>query len=335
MLKTAGIFLITLAVFSCKKDKRLFPPVISTTAVKEILYTTAVSGGAVSDDGGASVVARGVCWAPSPNPTTASNLSYDGTGDGEFTSVLYGLTPGIQYYVRAYATNSAGTVYGSELTFTTKVPAVKFNTSLSYGTATDADGKTYKTILIGTQTWMAENLKTTKFNDGTPIPLVSDGIVWSNNLTPAYSWFANNKELYGDIYGGVYNWFAVSSGKLCPSGWHVPSDSEWQQMIDYLGGRSVAGSKLKETGTNNWIGSNTDATNSSGFTAISSGLRSSTNGIYGGEGSFGGWWSSTELNTSPLGTAWTRWVHGDTTAIARSDIYKIDGFSVRCLQNTK
>jgi uncharacterized protein (TIGR02145 family) len=335
IIKTTGVILIALAIFSCKKDKRVFPPVVTTSDIQAILYTSALTGGVVTDEGGSSVVTRGVCWAANTAPTVFNSVTYDGTGDGEFISTIYGLTPGIKYYVRAYATNGVGTTYGDELTFTTKVPLVKFNNSLTYGTVTDADGKTYKTIPIGNQIWMAENLKTTKFNDGTLIPLVTSSSSWTNVLSPAYCWFDNDNTLYENIYGGFYNWFAVNTGKLCPAGWHVPSDSEWQQMIDFLGGNSTAGSKLKETGDNNWIAKNADASNTSGFTAMPAGLRRSGDGIFGGAGSFGGWWSTTELNSSPLGTAWARYVSGDTTAISRSEIFKIDGFSVRCLQNSK
>jgi uncharacterized protein (TIGR02145 family) len=219
------------------------------------------------------------------------------------------------------------------LKFTTKTPGIHFNTSLTYGTITDIDGKSYKTIPIGIQVWMAENLRTTKFNDGSAIQSVTDDAHWSNLLTPAYSWYDNNDTLYANIYGAYYNWFAVSTGNLCPAGWHIPSDSEWQQLVDYLGGSDIAGSKIKETGTNDWVLPNTDATNESGFTALPAGQRGSIDGIFNGQGIYGGWWSTTELDVSPLSAAWCRWVHGDTTVVARNEIFKKDGFSVRCIKD--
>jgi uncharacterized protein (TIGR02145 family) len=339
MIKMKNIFrslifiLIIILNLSCKNEKPVSPPDVSTTPVAEILYASAKSGGIVSNDGGGNVVARGVCWGTNANPTVAGNKTSDGLGTGAFSSSISGLSFGTLYYIRAFATNSAGTVYGNELSFTTKVPGVMFNPSLTYGTITDVEGKIYKTVPIGHQVWMAENLKTSKLNDGTEIPLIINNAEWMNLLTPAYCWFDNNDTLYANIYGAYYNWFAVSTGKLCPAGWHVPSDSEWQILVNFLGGSSIAGSKIKETGTNNWATSNKDATNTSGFTALPAGMRGSQDGTFSGQGIYGGWWSNTELNTSPLGAAWSRWIHADTSVVTRSEIFKIDGFSVRCVED--
>lgn len=132
----------------------------------------------------------------------------------------------------------------------------------------DADGNTYKIIKIGDQVWTAENLRTTRYNDGTEIPLVTDYTAWTNLTTPAYAW-TNNDIGNKSVYGALYNWFAVKTCKLCPSGWHVPTDAEWTILENHLGGISVAGGKMKETGTEHWFAPNTDATNESGFTAHS------------------------------------------------------------------
>ena len=135
----------------------------------------------------------------------------------------------------------------------------------------DADGNFYKIVTIGTQTWMAENLKTTKYNDGTDIPYVTDYSTWLGLKTGAYCWPKNdfnNK----DIYGGLYNWYTISTGKLCPKGWHIPSYEEWTTLIDYLGGEGVAGGKMKTTGTTYWATPNRGATNLSGFSALPSGF---------------------------------------------------------------
>jgi uncharacterized protein (TIGR02145 family) len=329
-----GICLILFLTLSCKKvEKPSFPPDVFTSPVTAVLYSTAASGGNITNDGGAFVVTRGVCWSVNETPTTTDNKTIDGVGAGEFSSSIYGLKPGIAYYVRAYATNSKGTEYGDQISFTTKIANVKYNTSLTYGTLTDTEGKNYKTIVIGSQEWMAENLKTTKYNDGSSIQKVADNALWTNISTPAYCWFEDNDTLYGNIYGAYYNWFAVNSGKLCPTGWHVPTDAEWQVLIDFLGGSKIAGSKIKETGTNNWIFSNKDASNSSGFTALPSGMRGTLDGSFSGQGYFGGWWSSTASDPSPLASAWSRWIHGDTTLVARSEIFKKDGFNVRCLKD--
>lgn len=145
---------------------------------------------------------------------------------------------------------------------------ILFNPDLTYDTVTDVDGNVYKTIIIGTQTWMAENLKVTKFNDGTDIPLVTDRVEWESLLTPGYCWYKNDEETYKKTFGGLYNWYAVNTGKLCPTGWHVPIDEEWFTLTDFLGGDSVVRDKLKEIGTIHWGDPNFGATNESGFTAI-------------------------------------------------------------------
>jgi uncharacterized protein (TIGR02145 family) len=334
IFRISGIILMIILHLYCKnKDVTFFSPSITTTTVSDILYTSATSGGTVTSDGGTSVVSRGVCWGTSSNPTIENKITTDGTGTGQFASSITGLSIGKTYYLRAYATNSKGTEYGSEVSFTTHVTGVKFNSSLTYGTVTDADGNSYKTIPIDIRVWIAENLKTTKLNDGTDIQLVTNAAQWTNLVAPAYCWFDNNDTLYKNIYGACYNWFVVSTGKLCPAGWHIPSDTEWQTLVDYLGGNNIAGSKIKEAGTNNWVTTNKDATNESGFTALPSGQRGSLDGTFNGQGIYGGWWSSTELDVSPLSAAWCRWIHTDTTVVARNEIFKKDGFSVRCLKN--
>lgn len=333
IFRISGYILTSIFLFSCQEEERVMPAMVTTAPVTGILYYTAVGGGVVTEDGGGQVFTRGVCWGTESNPTISDNLTVDGSGTGSFDSYLDGLASGVTYYIRSYATNSAGTEYGNELTFTTHLTGVNFNTGLVYGTVSDTDGKTYRTIPIGSQVWMAENLKTTRFNDGTTIPEVSGFGEWSDLTTPAYSWCYNNPSAYGNIYGAYYNWFAVSTGKLCPAGWHVPSDNEWQILVANLGGERVAGSKLKEAGKNNWIPSNKDATNQSGFTAIPAGIRGATDGSYSGQGYYGGWWSATESSQSAFGSAWCRYVHGDTTLAVRNEIFKKDGFSVRCIKD--
>ena len=331
-VRISGFIILCVLSVSCKKEVPGRSPSVVTTPASQVLYFTASSGGTVVDDGGLMVY-RGICWDTVPNPTVNNSTTSDGTGEGDFTSSMTGLKSGIKYHVRAYASNSVGIEYGNELTFTTHVTGIKFNPALIYGTITDIEGKTYKTIPIGSQVWMAENLKTGKFNDGTSIPVVTANADWTNLVTPAMCRINNNDSIYEKIYGVYYNWFAVSTARLCPTGWHVPSDSEWQTLVDFLGGDMIAGSKLKEAGTNNWVFSNRDANNQSGFTGLPAGLRESTDGSFQGQGSFGGWWSATEVSSGSFGPAWSRSIHGDTTVVGNNQLFKKDGINVRCLKN--
>ena len=292
-------------------------PEITTTSISIITENSAQSGGNITDDGGASVTARGVCWSTSQNPTLSGSHTIDGNGTGSFTSNLTGLTPNMTYYVRAYATNSAGTAYGNEISFTTK------------GLVTDIDGNVYYTVTIGSQVWMAENLKTTKHNDGTAIPLVTDPTQWGNLTTPGYCWNNNDETTYKNTYGALYNWYTVNTGKLCPAGWHVPTDAEWTQLIDYLGGENIAGGKLKETGTTHWLSPNTGATNETGFTALPGGWRNE-DGTFHSIENYGQWGRSTEYLTM---WAWFRGMYSGFSNVDRHTLPRRDAFSVRCVKD--
>lgn len=199
------------------------------------------------------------------------------------------------------------------------------------GTVSDNEGNTYKTVKIGTQTWMAENLKTTKYKDGTAIPNVTDNTAWKNLVTPGYCWY-NNDISNKTQYGALYNWYAVNTGKLCPSGWHVPSDGEWTILTTFLGGESVSGGKLKEAGTAHWISPNTGATNSSGFTALPGGLRVTDNRFFYGLGEFGLWWSNTEYPTETKYVLY-RVMAFDDASVVRTNDFKYMGISVRCIKD--
>jgi uncharacterized protein (TIGR02145 family) len=301
-------------------------PTVTTTAVSNIAQTTATGGGNVTADGYATVSARGVCWSTSSNPTTAGSYNSEGSGTGTFTSNLTGLTAGTLYYVRAYATNSVGTAYGNE---------INFNTSIS-----DFDGNLYKTVTIGSQVWMAENLKTTKYNDGIELPNISANSTWAGLSSGAYCWYQNNYATYGSVSAAMYNWYAVNTGKLCPTGWHIPTDAEWCTLEQYVdptitcnstGQRGVdGGGKLKETGTTHWLSPNNGATNSSGFTALSGGFRWS-DGVFYDYPYIACFWTSTECSST---NAWRRWVHYYYTQITRdTESPKGNGYSVRCVKD--
>ncbi|MBK7629082.1 MAG: DUF1566 domain-containing protein [Bacteroidales bacterium] len=294
-------------------------PVVTTSTVTSITSVSAVSGGDASSPYGPLITERGVCWNTSPNPTTANNKTIDGSGSGTFTSTITGLTVYTTYYVRAYATNGSGTTYGNERSFITAPIGT---------TVTDIDGNVYNTVVIGTQTWMKENLKTTKYRDGSSIPIVTDDPMWISSEKDAYCWFNNDPATYKEAYGGLYNYFAIIDFRyLCPTGWHVPTNSEWTTLTQYLGGESVAGGKLKSiTG---WNSPNTGATNESGFTALAGGYRYH-NGPFSGHGEFTIFWSSTEYD---LTNSFDKILYyNESNFMTGGWNPKQSGFSVRCLQ---
>ena len=198
---------------------------------------------------------------------------------------------------------------------------------------TDLEGNTYKTVYIGTQQWMAENLKASKYNDGTVLYNGSTETVWRGLTSGA--WVYYNNDIWNNAkYGKLYNWYAVSkttngNKNICPTNWHVPTDAEWTVLIDYLGGASVAGGKMKETGTNNWLGQNTDASNVSLFTGLPGGHRL-IDASYSSFGYNGSWWSSTE---GPANGALYRTLGNDNINASRGNYNKQNGFSVRCLKD--
>jgi uncharacterized protein (TIGR02145 family) len=197
----------------------------------------------------------------------------------------------------------------------------------------DIDGNVYKTVVIGTQTWMEENLRTSKLNDGTPVPNVPDGTQWAGLTTPGYCWYGNNESENKKPFGALYNWYAVNSGKLAPEGWHVPTQEEWTILINYLGGEEKAGGMMKEVGLDYWNSPNSEATNLSGFSARAGGGRY---GFCGGSHEImdrGYWWTATSDDQD---YAYYHFLDTQTGAIDNTtDIlnYKIFGFSVRCIKD--
>ncbi len=198
------------------------------------------------------------------------------------------------------------------------------------GTVTDYDGNFYRTVRIGDQCWMMDNLKVTHYRNGDPIPNVTDAGEWNNLSTGAYCDY-NNDPANADAYGRLYNFCAVyDSRNIAPEGWHVPSDAEWQALADYLGGDELAGGKLKESGTAHWLSPNTGATNESGFTAYAGGYRSSYGNFinFGSEARF---WSSTMYITTEYG--WYRYLGYDYSQFMRTWLHSSFGLSVRCVKD--
>lgn len=314
LLKTSVLLIL---LISCQDDDPM-PPELSSSPVTNITYTTAVSGGNISSDGGSSISSRGVCWSINPNPTIADGKTTDGGGAGSFTSNITGLTADTKYFLRSYATSSGGTSYGNEIEFTTPPTSV-----------TDIDGNVYQTVIIGTQVWLAENLKTTKYQNGDPIPDIPDDSEWASLEIGAYA-VHSNISANQTTYGNLYNCFAVIDNRnIAPDGWHVPSQAEWTTLQEYLGGELTAGGKLKEIGLSHWESPNDGATNETGFTALPGGYRDA-NGSFSNLGYMGVWWSRPTIVAS---TAFSVFTYMDGPELHSEPNDRKLGFSVRCIMD--
>jgi len=294
-------------------------PVLTTTNVNTITLTSVKCAGRIISDGGAVITVSGVCWDTAHSPIITDCKTTDGAASGSYTSSVTGLIPNTTYYIRAYATNSAGTGYANER-------IVKTGNS----TVIDADGNLYYTIIIGTQEWMIENLKTTKYRNGDQIQYTPDEDAQWDTLTIGAYCNKNNDTNVSNTYGKLYNWYAVSDARnIAPTGCHIPSDAEWNILENYLGGSDIAGGKMKEAGLTHWAYPNTGADNSSGFMALPSGSRP-----YSGVSDIGisaYWWSSDDSSATH---AWARQLDIYGAYIVRNYAYKWKvGFSVRCLKD--
>ncbi len=209
-------------------------------------------------------------------------------------------------------------------------------------TVPDINGNVYNTVQIGNQCWLKENLKVRNYRDGTPIPNLESAALWMSATTGARCWYNNDSASYANLFGALYNWYAVDdSSGLCPAGWHVPTDLEWQTMemhlgmtqsqANYTGWRGTdEGGKMKEAGLTHWNSTNIGATNSSGFTALPGGYRYYYDGSFDYIGSYGYWWSSSALSTTDV---WYRKLGYNYSNVGRSDYDRGYGFSVRCIQD--
>lgn len=308
-------------------------PIISTSPVSLITEKTCESGGNITNNGGNPISSKGVVWSTSPNPNISLlTRTYDGTGIGPFTSKINGLSGNTTYYLKAYATNSAGTAYGNEITFRTlNVPSVA----------------------ICNQVWRIQNLDVTTYRNGDPIPQVSDSTQWMNLTTGAWCYF-NNDPAMGAIYGKLYNWYAVNDPRgLAPTGWHIPAKTEWETLVSCLSpsgntclsyGNSTFYStvpKLQsigtiEAGTGLWhSNSSYTANNSSGFTALPGASRYSGGGPSGFQqaiGYYGAFWTSSLDSQFPLYLSGYIAI-GIQANLCVSGESKTTGYNVRCVKD--
>lgn len=301
-------------------------PVLTTASVTQITQTTAASGGDITSDGGATVTARGICWSRSDPPTLNDTLTTNGSGAGAFVSQLTSLQPGKVYFVRAYATNSAGTGYGNTLSFTTL--------AIPEDTVTDIDGNSYHIVVIGSQKWLKENLRVTRYRTGDAIPEVKPDAQWkilTNGARAIYDHNGTNLP----VYRFLYNFFAVNDSRgICPEGWHVATDDEWKTLGAFLGGLASAGGKMKSTGTIEqgtglWYAPNAEADNSSGFTGLPGGYRINYGTFY-SIGNVGMFWTSTDTASV---NAWNYILDANNGLLKRNFNLLQNGFSVRCCKD--
>lgn len=234
---------------------------------------------------------------------------------------ISGLTMNTVYHFRVKTTNEVGTVYSNDTTFRTVITGIT-------GTVTDIEGNQYNTIGIGYQTWMAQNLRTKTYKTGTKITLITNDSIWTNSATAGYCYY-NNDTLTNEDYGLLYNWYVVNTGNVCPDGWHVPTVDDWQQLIDYAGGTSFAGGKLKETGTSHWASPNENATDDYGFKALPGGNRD-LNAVFDFMTLEGDWWTATEYSTNHSKFVEILFNYGN---IYIANAYKKTGMSIRCVKN--
>jgi len=322
--KSTVLVLLYLAcvLHSCEKKEI---PVITTSEAEIITTLLARCGGTIISEGSGTVTDCGICWGTDPLPDLSDNVRSCYPGPGSFSGDMTGMKKNTPYYVRAYATNEAGTAYGEAVTFALWI-------NVPGPAAVDADGNLYSTVRAGSQVWMAENLRTTKYRNGTSIPLVSDAVEWQNLTTGAYCWYNNEETTYNATYGALYNWYSVNTGLLCPAGWHVPTDAEWAALTLYAGDQPVAGGKLKESGTGHWDSPNTGATDEFGFTALPGGDRG-PDGLFYGIGVAAYWWTSTPYEYNLGADAWYRRILNSQTEIEIIFYHKTMGQSIRCVMD--
>lgn len=304
-------FIIILALYACillfngckKEDHTILPEVKVVEFVNDSEFITTAKATVLSD-GGAKVTERGVCWSTNPIPTISDKKVISGADIGEYNVTLAGLTQGTKYYARAYATNGKGTAYSDDFSFIA-------------GTVTDIDGNVYNMVTIGTQIWMAEDLKVVKYQNGDPIPFITKYSEWETTKEGAY-WVLYSKLLY--------NWHSVADKRnIAPKGWHVPTVSEWAVIAQYLGGKDIAGGKMKQAGTKNWYPPNTGASNTSGFNAVATGSRAANGSIL-DFGDTAWWWSS----YIPKATRITNMSHAINFNIGVDSNF---GLAIRCVKD--
>ena len=310
---------------------------VKTDSAGSIGSSSATAYGNILNDGGKTITRRGFCWDTSANPTLSNSFSENGSGNGTFSGSFSALNPSTTYYLRTYAGTATEVWYGNEISFTTATGLVSTGCG-NQSSVTDIDGNVYPIVEIGTQCWMKENLKVSKYRNGDPIPTNLSDVAWASTTSGACAVYDNDAS-NNTTYGKLYNWYAVADPRaLCPTGWHVPGDLEWYLLENYLDPSindpnveilrgSVIGGKLKAV-SHLWLSGSLGSSNSSGFSALPGGGRLN-NGPFSSIGALGAWWSGSNFSET---MSWGRLVDSDTY-ISRYHWNNSTGLSVRCIKD--
>lgn len=351
-MKKIICILLCIFTFSCKQEstKIKTAPIVKTNEVINITETSAIISGSIISDGGDEINTKGLCWSTTENPTLNDNNIYTDSLISKITELKLNTT----YYVRAFARNRIDISYGNSVTFRTIKPFY-FNSNIDYGNLTDIEGNIYKTITLGNQEWMAENLNVKKYNDNTNIPNIVDDVEWQNLTTGSFCYF-NNDTCMASIFGALYNWYAVNTDKLCPTGWHIPTENEWttlelflqkngynfDESIDLDNNRETNNKIAKSLASSEiWINVPIEETNigspnfnkinnnSTGFSAVPGGGRY----FYGesrGYFNTGLWWTATDFDNL---NAYYRIIYAGENYMNSLGSNKTAGYSIRCLKD--
>lgn len=330
------LFGVVLAVInSCKKDEINNQKPIITNILVDNIGTQLTMSASLQNNGEEDITSIGFCL-DTIKITTKNNKNAIISGKStnnkveQFSLTQFNLLPNKKYYIRPFAEYKNGLIFGEEVSILTG-PVYT-----NYLPIFDFEGNSYKTIKIGSQIWMAENLKSTLYNDGTIIHNIENDSDWLQAKTPSFCWLDNNIS-NKNRYGALYNWKVVQTGKLAPSGWRVPTDADWEKLFQYLGGKVIAGAKMKDAGTAHWSTPNSGATNESGWSGLPGMFRHwwgpfpSTSETH-FPGVFGYFWSATSMATHVKEANFISLGH------TLHDVYigrapQAMGFSVRCIKD--
>jgi uncharacterized protein (TIGR02145 family) len=300
----AGVIISFL--YGCKKESSASLPVVKVMDATYITSSSAISGGEITSNGGGTITAFGLCVSTSPHPVDQTVNPGAYIGLGKFTLAIKSLKGNTTYYVRAYATNSAGTSYSDEISFKT----------LSGETVIDIDGNVYGMVKVGNQIWLSQNLLTTKYRNGDPIPVITTNADWSGATTGARCWYANLEHDYKGI-GALYNWYAATDSRnVAPLGWHVPTSAEWNTLLTAIYSTKV---------TNDFTFFYGGDRESNGTFALTYGWDSSN-----GNWRMGGSWTTTGGTTTAKAATYKDLSNGGWSII---DAPKANGYTIRCIKD--